>query len=204
MRRVQAQSGLSAHHVPMDGNCLYHAVADQLTSNMALNIDHLECRQNLVRNLPSLRKENPAIAAAFSIYSENDFLNYQNQTALQGTWGEHIELHCLSVLYKFKAVVYLLDETNGEICTLQLHEESSANSCTIHLALFSNHYWSLRKVPGSTPVAHALHTSNQKAENRSAVNDIVAHSQTVGQSAMVEPNQLNHNTPTELARKGIG
>jgi|JI10StandDraft_1071094.scaffolds.fasta_scaffold879444_2 hypothetical protein len=109
-----------------DGNCLFHALSDQMPSAG----DHIKIRRDVVANM----RANPHVYEAFCPY---EFDVYLATMAIDGEYGTHLELQSFADLYHVAVFVYS-DET-PEFPPTVVGEENSER--VLHLAfLRGNHY----------------------------------------------------------------
>ncbi|CAD8124836.1 unnamed protein product [Paramecium sonneborni] len=100
-KRLQ-QLGLTIRDVDSDGNCLFRAIADQLTGN--------EENYNVYRSMAirSLQK-NQKFFSDF-LPEGSSFNEYTNRMSYDGVWGGHLELQALSNSLQIDIVVHTVDK----------------------------------------------------------------------------------------------
>lgn len=135
--------GLFLHQVESDGNCLFRAVADQVTNN---ENRHEEFR---IRGVTYM-KEHPLDFTPF--ITDKSFEEYCESMMEDGRWGGYPELVALSHSEKLNIIVHQLDAPKFEIIS------PSAN-CTIHLSYhMGEHYNSVREINKQVLDIHNSHT----------------------------------------------
>jgi hypothetical protein len=97
--------------MPADGNCMFHAVADQLRQQR--HCDACDASTLRARAVAHMRK-NPDVFAAFVL---EEFLTYLERMRRPGTWGDN------AVLF---AIACMLD--------VEVHVESAAHGTVTRVA----------------------------------------------------------------------
>eukprot|EP00923_Selenidium_pygospionis_P003723 GHVN01005903.1.p1 GENE.GHVN01005903.1~~GHVN01005903.1.p1 ORF type:complete len:505 (-),score=50.64 GHVN01005903.1:940-2454(-) len=118
--------------IPSDGNCLFAAFGDQLVgchSDKTAN----QLRRNVVEHLRRNKEH-------YQHFVEDDmpYDEYVNQMSNPGYWGGHVELDCLSSLYKVNILVH---QVNGRSYSMQRFD--TTRRCLM-LAFHEKHYNSVR------------------------------------------------------------
>ncbi|KAJ7361790.1 Glycosyl transferases group 1 [Desmophyllum pertusum] len=139
-------SGLQMRdEIPNDGNCLFHAIADQMERLGECSHDHTSLRTLAVE---TLKNGLHSIDDITSYVPNNDLKSYLKHMSNDGTWGDHIVLVALAdALGKTIRVVSSLDTDNFEIVV----EAGGLQGAPLLLGhLSENHYVSLEPVNNST------------------------------------------------------
>ncbi|XP_078573125.1 caspase-2-like [Branchiostoma floridae x Branchiostoma japonicum] len=84
--------------VPGDGNCMFHAVADQLLRTEGRRISHVELRKQVVDYL----RQNPLNGVGDHLRNfvpDQNWERYLNTMSRDGTWGDHIVLQAMADMF---------------------------------------------------------------------------------------------------------
>ncbi|XP_035689686.1 uncharacterized protein LOC118424981 [Branchiostoma floridae] len=99
LARHVVQSGLTFRdEVPKDGNCMFHAVADQLFRTEGRRVSHGELRKQVVDFL----RQNPHNGNGdhFSDFvPDQNWEGYLSTMSHDGTWGDHIVLQAMADMF---------------------------------------------------------------------------------------------------------
>ncbi|CAG9464397.1 unnamed protein product [Pedinophyceae sp. YPF-701] len=127
-----ARMGLRVKTCPADGNCMFHAVADQLEGADGCAGD--------VRAAVVARLREQKEVLQFFIEDDEDYDAYCDRMAREGQWGGHLELQVISEVYGVNIIVHQHGERPWEI---RNHEGPGVR--TLHLAYEGGqHYDSVR------------------------------------------------------------
>ncbi|XP_020623841.1 OTU domain-containing protein 6B-like isoform X2 [Orbicella faveolata] len=125
LKEILASKCLSIKEISPDGNCLYNAVADQLS------------RRNQQTEMQTLRK----LAADYILNHQDDFLpfltdaktdqfvQYCEEIASTTTWGGHLEIQALSQALKMPIEVY---QAHAPVLRIGEEYESQPISLSYH------------------------------------------------------------------------
>ncbi|VDM17326.1 unnamed protein product [Hydatigera taeniaeformis] len=145
--RIQlAHRGLTLRSVPLDGNCLFSAFADQLTGDIR---DHTQLRDRAVTYLRTHRHEMRPFCG------DGSYKQMVRKLAVPGTYGDHMSIVALARVYGVDVIVHRLGQAPRLVA-----RSCPSPSCThpqIHLAYNESieHYSSVRSRNGSpTGPAH--------------------------------------------------
>ncbi|XP_035697810.1 uncharacterized protein LOC118430883 [Branchiostoma floridae] len=140
--------------VPGDGNCMFHAVSDQVLRTEGRNITHLQLREQAVTHL----RRNPR--NAHGDHLSNFILNqtweeYLETMSRDGTWGDHVVLQAMAGMLGRDVIIVSSVEADNYVTVLQ--PQSGANPETARPLLLGhyaeNHYASLDEtLSGGKPV----------------------------------------------------
>ncbi|XP_078617090.1 uncharacterized protein LOC144885181 [Branchiostoma floridae x Branchiostoma japonicum] len=127
--------------VPGDGNCMFHAVSDQVLRTEGRHIDHLQLRQQAVDHL----RRNPRNARGDHL---SDFLSnqtweeYLETMSRDGTWGDHVVLQAMADMLVRDVIIVSSVEADNYVTVLHPQRQASQSSLLLgHYA--ENHYASL-------------------------------------------------------------
>ncbi|KAL3860372.1 hypothetical protein ACJMK2_010507 [Sinanodonta woodiana] len=145
IKKLLAERGLQIKEIASDGNCLYNAVAHQLSlkgieaSNEGLRQQTAEYMQNHeVEFIPFLTKENG------DCYSHEDFVQYCKSLATTTAWGGQVEIQALSKVLKMS-----IEVVQAEGPSVQIGEENEGNPLIIiyhrHMYGLGEHYNSVQE-----------------------------------------------------------
>ncbi|CAK64575.1 unnamed protein product (macronuclear) [Paramecium tetraurelia] len=159
-KRLQ-QLGLTLRDVDADGNCLFRAIADQLTGNEE---NYNKYRSMAIRSLQKNRKFFSDFLPEGSTFNE-----YTKRMSEDGIWGGHLELQALSNTLQIDIVVHTLDNyyiikhipiktcwsSFKEKIHLYFNKKQVPTQKQIHIAFHSgkkiiNHYQSVRLIHDNT------------------------------------------------------
>ncbi|XP_078616534.1 uncharacterized protein LOC144884871 [Branchiostoma floridae x Branchiostoma japonicum] len=141
--------------VPGDGNCMFHAVSDQVLRTEGRNITHLQLREQAVSYL----RMNPRNAHGDHLsdfLSNQTWMEYLETMSRDGTWGDHVVLQAMAdMLGRDVFIVSSVEAPENFVTVLQPQPEAKPE--TAHPLLLGhyaeNHYTSLDETPlGSKPV----------------------------------------------------
>eukprot|EP00736_Rhodelphis_marinus_P004600 Rmarinus@m.18972 len=141
-----SELGYYIHEVEGDGNCLFHALADQLGES---GDAHRWLRKKACELMISHRID-------FEPFVEDDesFDDYVARMEEDGTWGSQMELQACSIFLNADIIVYQLDSCDFVV------SNSKKPSRTLRVAFFDEcHYNSVR------PMAHDVQCVFSECEN---------------------------------------
>ncbi|XP_035685160.1 uncharacterized protein LOC118421765 [Branchiostoma floridae] len=139
------ESGLTLRpDVPKDGNCLFHAVSDQLVRTGSTAISHSQLRQDVVgylRQHPHNEKGDHLRAFVRNL----DWEGYLQQMSRDGVWGDHIVLQALaSMLGRDIRIVSSIDADNYITILSPMGNQQVTTGPPLLLGHYAeNHYASL-------------------------------------------------------------
>ena len=118
-----------------DGNCFFHAVADQLPRLGITNHTHESLRNLTVNHIQQSPEE-------YQCSIEGGFDNYIEGMRQLGTWADHIAIQALSRELGVNIVIIVSDNANATIIECS---DSDADTLTLHLGYEAQgrHYHSL-------------------------------------------------------------
>ncbi|XP_078687488.1 uncharacterized protein LOC144919781 [Branchiostoma floridae x Branchiostoma belcheri] len=140
------ESGLTLRpDVPRDGNCLFHAVSDQLVRTGNQRISHSQLRQDVVTYL----RQHPYNGQGDHLCKfvpDKDWEDYLQEMSQNGVWGDHIVLQAFaSMLGRDIRIVSSIDADNyTTILTPMGNQQDTTGPPPLLLGLYAeNHYASL-------------------------------------------------------------
>ncbi|KAI8496272.1 hypothetical protein Bbelb_261130 [Branchiostoma belcheri] len=139
------QSGLKFRpdeKVPKDGNCMFHAISDQLLYIDGHVITHVQLRQGIVNYLRS-NPSNDCGDHMRMYVADQDWDAYLASMSREGTWGDHIVLQAMAtMLGRDIRIISSVESDNYEIVlSPRLAHLTRPPLLLGHLA--ENHYYSL-------------------------------------------------------------
>ncbi|XP_078615344.1 uncharacterized protein LOC144884161 [Branchiostoma floridae x Branchiostoma japonicum] len=138
--------------VPGDGNCMFHAVSDQVLRTEGKHMDHLQLRQQAVDHL----RRNPRNAHGdhLSNYIPNQaWEEYLETMSRDGTWGDHVVLQAMADMLGRDVIIVSSVEADNYVTVLHPQSQASPRSSLLLGHYAENHYESLDETPsGSKPV----------------------------------------------------
>ncbi|XP_078703590.1 uncharacterized protein LOC144928781 [Branchiostoma floridae x Branchiostoma belcheri] len=151
LSRHVAESGLTFRaEVPKDGNCLFHAVADQLFRTEGTRTSHVELRRQAVNYL----REYPYNVRGDHLRAfvpDQNWDRYLDTMSRDGTWGDHIVLQAMADMFGHDVSIVSSVESENYVTILTPSPGTAARKdpplLLGHYA--ENHYASL---DGSAPV----------------------------------------------------
>ncbi|CAD8210670.1 unnamed protein product [Paramecium pentaurelia] len=154
--------GLTLRDVNADGNCLFRAIADQLTGNEE---NYNKYRSMAIKQL----QKNQNFFSNFHHESSTTFNEYTKQMSEDGIWGGHLELQALSNSLQIDIIVhtkdnyYIIKHMPIKTCcsilkdklSMYLNIQKFPIQKQIHIALHKekkiiNHYQSVRLIDDNT------------------------------------------------------
>ncbi|XP_078598223.1 uncharacterized protein LOC144874192 [Branchiostoma floridae x Branchiostoma japonicum] len=118
LARHVAESGLTFRdEVPKDGNCMFHAVADQLLRTEGRLINHMQLRQRVVGFL----RGNPYNTKGDNLSAfipDQNWDGYLSLMSRDGTWGDHIVLQAMADLLRHDISIVSSVETENYVTIL--------------------------------------------------------------------------------------
>ncbi|KAI8500353.1 hypothetical protein Bbelb_219190 [Branchiostoma belcheri] len=140
--------------VPGDGNCMFHAVSDQVFRSEGKHIGHQQLRKQAAEHL----RRNPCNADGDHLskfVSNQSWEEYLETMSRDGTWGDHIVLQAMADMLGHDVIIVSSVEADNYVTTL--HPQSGAPPRAGGPLLLGhcaeNHYASLDEKPsGGKPV----------------------------------------------------
>ncbi|XP_065065045.1 deubiquitinase OTUD6B-like [Rhopilema esculentum] len=111
LKKIVAQNGLRIKEIAPDGNCLYNAIADQL-SGMEANYEWKSLRAMAANKLRADRDHFIPFMANVTTgepFTEDDFENYCNDVENTNAWGGQIEIQALSTILGLSVEIFQAD-----------------------------------------------------------------------------------------------
>jgi OTU domain-containing protein 5 len=131
LRESLAKKGLQVVIMPPDGNCLFHAVADQIYGDHSY---HDVVRKQCLDYMEKERNH-------FSQFITEDFNAYIARKRQLGVHGNHVELQAITEIYSRPVEIYALDENPLNIFQGSYEVDNPPIMLSYH---FGNHYNSVR------------------------------------------------------------
>ncbi|VDK37365.1 unnamed protein product [Taenia asiatica] len=156
--RIQlSRKGLILRSVPLDGNCLFSAFADQLTGDVR---DHARLRVQAVTFLRDHCHEMRPFCG------DRSYKQMVRELAVPGTYGDHMSIVALARVYAVDVIVHRLGQPPRLVargCT-----SPSCERPQIHLAYNGNieHYSSVRSRNGSPTGPADVHMDLRRLEKK--------------------------------------
>ncbi|XP_035697782.1 uncharacterized protein LOC118430856 [Branchiostoma floridae] len=128
--------------VPGDGNCMFHAVSDQVFLTEGRNIDHLTLREQAVDHL----RRNPRNARGDHL---SDFIpnqtweEYLDTMSRDGTWGDHVVLQAMADMLGRDVIIVSSVEADNYVTVLHPQSQTSPRISLLLGHYAENHYASL-------------------------------------------------------------
>ncbi|CAH1239392.1 SHOC2 [Branchiostoma lanceolatum] len=130
--------------VPGDGNCMFHAVSDQVLRTEGRQISHLQLREQAVDHL----RRNPRNARGDHLsdfISNQSWDEYLETMSRDGTWGDHVVLQAMADMLARDVIIVSSVEADNYVTTL--HPQSQVPPRAARPLLLGhyaeNHYASL-------------------------------------------------------------
>lgn len=140
LRRDLHALGLRVVEVEADGNCLFHSFCDQLGDERAPPGGHAELRRVVCDWL-----EQNADDVRYFVEDDRSIEEHVADLREDSTWGGHLELHALAMLFKENICVHQPD--GKPVFQMKYFE---AQPACMHLAYTGeNHYDSVRRIDSS-------------------------------------------------------
>ena len=162
LARHLAARGLTIKDVPKDGDCQFHAIADQLKLVGLGDWDALELRLGAVHWLETNGTrwmDDGTVGKRFMLKDSlgvGDWPAYLADMRRRGTWGDEATLLALSVLFQVEICVISSSSATGcrVIKPPDLWEVEMRTTCALHVGhLAEVHYVSTRLVTGEAAAA---------------------------------------------------
>jgi len=99
-RRLKERHGFIIHRMPGDGNCLFHAIAEQVYGDANF---HDIVRRDCINYI----EQNRDYFAEFIAGNFNEYINRMRQ---DGTFGDHVEIQACAEIYNRPVEIYCNDE----------------------------------------------------------------------------------------------
>ncbi|XP_078482574.1 deubiquitinase OTUD6B-like isoform X2 [Ciona intestinalis] len=117
IKKILKEQGLMVKPVTPDGNCMYHAICDQLTNNIINMADLRKRTASYMRDhvgdfMPFLSTD------AGDAFTSDDFKTYCSDIEKSGIWGGQLELQAIS--HVFKTPIHVIQAGSA---TVKLGEE---------------------------------------------------------------------------------
>ncbi|CAH1271855.1 MFHAS1 [Branchiostoma lanceolatum] len=164
------ESGLTLRpDVPKDGNCLFHAVSDQLVRTGSQAISHSHLRRDVVGYLRQ-HPNNEQGDHLRAFVPNEDWEGYLQQMSRDGVWGDHVVLQALaSMLGRDIRIVSSIDAENYTTILSPMGNQQDTTGQPLLLGHYAeNHYTSL---DGDNTVAH---TAEHRTVKRPSVDPLPA------------------------------
>ncbi|CAH1233739.1 NLRP10 [Branchiostoma lanceolatum] len=145
LARHVAESGLTFRaEVPKDGNCMFHAVADQLFRTEGQSINHMQLRNRAVYFL----RDNPYNDNGdhlLAFVPDQNWERYLATMSRDGTWGDHIVLQAMADMFGHDVSIVSSVEAENYVTILTPSNRTAASAGTPLLLghYAENHYASL-------------------------------------------------------------
>ncbi|XP_019643352.1 PREDICTED: uncharacterized protein LOC109484505 isoform X1 [Branchiostoma belcheri] len=139
------ESGLTLRpDVPRDGNCLFHAVSDQLVRTGSQSTSHSQLRQDVVSYL----RQHPYNGQGDHLCKfvpDKDWEDYLQEMSQNGVWGDHIVLQAFaSMLDRDIRIVSSIDADNYTTILTPMGNQQDTTGPPLLLGHYAeNHYASL-------------------------------------------------------------
>ncbi|XP_066297271.1 malignant fibrous histiocytoma-amplified sequence 1 homolog [Branchiostoma lanceolatum] len=134
--------------VPGDGNCMFHAVSDQILHTEGRHITHLQLREQAVGHL----RRNPRNARGDHLsdfISNQTWEEYLETMSRDGTWGDHVVLQAMADMLARDVIIVSSVEADNYVTIL--HPQSGFPPRAARPLLLGhyaeNHYASLDEKP---------------------------------------------------------
>ncbi|XP_078703589.1 uncharacterized protein LOC144928780 [Branchiostoma floridae x Branchiostoma belcheri] len=172
LSRHVAESGLTFRaEVPKDGNCLFHAVADQLFRTEGRRTSHVDLRRRAVNYL----RKNPYNVRGDHLRAfvpDQNWDRYLDTMSRDGTWGDHIVLQAMADMFGHDVSIVSSVEAENYVTILTPSPGTAARKepplLLGHYA--ENHYASLdAKSSGQMNLTSTQHMETQRKQGKHAV-----------------------------------
>ncbi|CAH3174396.1 unnamed protein product, partial [Porites lobata] len=197
LRTIAANKGFFVSDNQASGNCLFHALSEQLPSVRGIQISHKELRKTLVQFLD----ENPNLHEGTSLFNfvsgYPSWREYLQSMAKDGTWGDHVVL--FAAANHFQTSIRIISSLDREIVVQP--DYAPANTTPLVLGhIHELHYVSLQPRQESKIVK-----SSEDTPNSSEGSDRNTHQITTGvlssSSKNTASNTKNQRTTSKRKRK---
>ncbi|KAI8492273.1 hypothetical protein Bbelb_301700 [Branchiostoma belcheri] len=124
-------------HVPMDGNCMFHAVADQLRRTDGPEMSHQELRSKAVDYL----RKHPFTEGKQHLRSfvpDEKWDSYLAAMSRDGEWGDHIALIALASVLRRE--IHVVSSTPGDDFLTKVHPNGGSDEPVTGPPLLLGHY----------------------------------------------------------------
>lgn len=142
------------------GNCMFHALCDQLKFKKEIVITHQELRKKLVEYL----RQHPSLSDGTELagfITNPSWTNYLQKMAEDGTWGDHLIL--LAAANCYECDILVVSSTPSHDCPITPVPPISSAVLLILGHIVEEHYVSLRPLRGDVSSRRFQGTDSQSA-----------------------------------------
>jgi len=149
LEKIASDKGFTISDNEGSGNCMFHALSEQLNLVKGIQISHAELRQRIVQYL----KENPTLPDGTELFNfvdgHSSWSDYLRNMEADSMWGDHVILHAAANCFKtcIHVITSLSVHHDVTICPDQDLDSSNSNSRLMLGHVHEHHYVSLRPKP---------------------------------------------------------
>ncbi|XP_020612565.1 uncharacterized protein LOC110050928 isoform X2 [Orbicella faveolata] len=149
LEKIASDKGFVISDNEGSGNCMFHALSEQLNLVKGINILHGELRQSIVQYLLN----NPRLLDGTDLFNFIDgyqsWADYLTNMEQDGTWGDHMILYATANCYK-TCIHVISSQSNHRDLTIRPDDHVISTNPLVLGHVHEVHYVSLRPKQGSS------------------------------------------------------